>query len=613
MARGAIQPRETVALISGPVLMAGLTLLGAAGLWVASLAAIDPQAMTDYGLVSVLPMSFYLAGFFVAVTLALCQYSGLAETAVPVLALVVLVLILHATPAIVYDTMRYPWSWRHIGIIDYLQRNDATAPGDPNLLIYLDWPLFFLVFARAAQLFGTELSTLAAIGRFFPVAINLLYVGLLLGLFRQVSDDARLNVRAVAVFLVGNWIGQDYFSPQAVAFVLYLAILLLALRYLGRRQPGGDWLARFRPVTRLRGLLDDGRAIGTLPDPEMRRLAGLAAGALVICLVASHQLTPILLLLSLTGLVLLGRLGPRLLIFTVVVQAVWLVVFAEATMARLAGELSAGLGHIDAGTFGAMVDTGLVSAGQRAVSVASRGLSGIVALFALAGLARRRRAGFRDGAFLVLAGAPILLVAMTSYGGEIVFRVYLYALPFLAFFAAAAFAPFDSRHPDIGPVGAFLMMAFLLVGWVCFLLANNGKDRQYRIGAEEVAAVDWLYSEAAPGALLIEGNSNYPRQLRHPEKFVHVPLDLEPDIDAALLEDPEGLLGEWLRGWPGEGYILVTRSQEAEDEALQLLPGGGLDALSDRLAASGAFCLLRDEPAARIFTLCDRLPGEAGH
>ena len=42
-------------------------------------------------------------------------------------------------------------------------------------------------------------------------------------------------------------------------------------------------------------------------------------------------------------------------------------------------------------------------------------------------------------AALTIAAVPML--AVTSYGGEVIFRVYLFALPFLAFYAATLFFP----------------------------------------------------------------------------------------------------------------------------------------------------------------------------
>ena len=36
---------------------------------------------------------------------------------------VALVAILHATPSILYGTLRYAWAYKHVGIVDYIQRH----------------------------------------------------------------------------------------------------------------------------------------------------------------------------------------------------------------------------------------------------------------------------------------------------------------------------------------------------------------------------------------------------------------------------------------------------------------------------------------------------------
>ncbi|MCF2436864.1 hypothetical protein LV779_33780 [Streptomyces thinghirensis] len=36
------------------------------------------------------------------------------------------------------------------------------------------------------------------------------------------------------LFCVANWVGQDYFSPQSVAFLLHLGVIAVVLRRYGR-------------------------------------------------------------------------------------------------------------------------------------------------------------------------------------------------------------------------------------------------------------------------------------------------------------------------------------------------------------------------------------------
>ena len=92
-------------------------------LWVVSLIRVDLAAMSDIGLVSILPVTFWLgllvltAGFGIAVTRPAPSRWLLAAY------LIALVLILHGTPTLLYGTLRYAWAWKHVGLIDYLLRH----------------------------------------------------------------------------------------------------------------------------------------------------------------------------------------------------------------------------------------------------------------------------------------------------------------------------------------------------------------------------------------------------------------------------------------------------------------------------------------------------------
>ena len=61
---------------------------------------------------------------------------------------------------------------------------------------------------------------------------------------------------------------------------------------------------------------------------------------------------------------------------------------------------------------------------------------------------RRARHGRLDLNHALLALAPFPLIAMQNYGGELLMRIYLYALPFMAFFAAALFFPRPQERPS---------------------------------------------------------------------------------------------------------------------------------------------------------------------
>lgn len=101
-----------------PLLVIGCVLL----LWAVSFQNIDFSNMNDLGLVSVLPPTFFIAFLLLVVSFSFLVNRQQTQFWVLILHIVVLVFMLHGTPAVVYETLRYAWSWKHVGIVDYIQR-----------------------------------------------------------------------------------------------------------------------------------------------------------------------------------------------------------------------------------------------------------------------------------------------------------------------------------------------------------------------------------------------------------------------------------------------------------------------------------------------------------
>lgn len=578
----------------------GLTL----SLWLISLPLIDPAGLDDYGLISVLPPSMWAAYAFAGLGFALSLRRGVCETALPLLHIMAMVLLLHATPAIVYDTLRYAWAWKHVGVVDYIQRHGQIDPADPFLAAYHNWPGFFVASSALANLAGIRPIELAGIVRFAPPILNLLYVLILPFIYFRFTADPRLVWAGVWLFVLGNWIGQDYYSPQGVAFLLYLVVLALCLGPL-KSIPGWSDPRRSGAsgvVGRFFAFVSRGQPPAPLAvSGAWRTACATLALLLIAAIVVTHPLTPVVLIVALGGLWAIGRLSIGYVVFALLLEVVWLTYFASSYMAAVLPDVVRQFGDTAGAIGDRLVDTSIVSPGQVVVSWASRALTGALVLAALLGGLRRLAAGYRDGAAVVLTLAPAPLLVATAYGGEILFRVYLFALPFLAFFAGALFFPWSGTQRDalprfaIGGLGVALACAFIL--------ANNGKDRQYRFTGAEVAVSQWLYENAPRGSLLIEGAPNYPYQFMNSENFTYVPISSEGrQSTVAILADPAGELARWLQGVaPGSGFIIITRSQKAYVDDLGLMPKGSFDAVEKALRASARFRLVRATSDASVF------------
>ncbi|WP_395450734.1 hypothetical protein ACHMW7_13565 [Aminobacter sp. UC22_36] len=603
-------PLTTAGRVSTWAFGLSLVCLGLAfALWLVVLVITDPAGVDDYGLISVLPAIIWVAYTAVGLGFGFSLKRGVCETRMPLLMIVMLVLLLHGTPAIVYDALRYAWAWKHVGVVDYVQRHGQIDPTAPFLAAYSNWPGLFVVSAAIANVFDIKPVQLADIARFSPPALNLLYVLMLPHIYRRFTADPRLVWGGVWLFVVGNWIGQDYFSPQGVAFLFYLMLVALCVGPLrivhAWADPDGRGLSRL--CGRYFAFVSRGQPPVTLAvSPYVRVAASLAAMALIAMITATHPLTPIVVLMALGGLWIVGQLSLGYLVFAGLVEIAWLLFYADGYMASVLPELVQRFGDTSNEISERLVDTSIVSEGQVVVSWASRALTGAIALAAVLGGLRRLVAGYRDGPAVVLTLAPAFMIVATSYGGEIVFRVYLFALPFLAFFAAALFFPWSGTQRDaiarlaIGLFGAALSVAFVL--------ANNGKDRQYTFTQAEVRASEWLYRNAPAGSILVEGAPNYPEQFMNYENFTYVPISNESKQSvAAVLSDPAAELGNWLRGVPsGSAFIIITRSQKAYIDDLGVMPKGSLDAIEKALRASARFRLVRATADASVFVPNDQ-------
>jgi len=583
-------------------LIATIALAAAVILWLVALPQMNADQLNNFGLVSILPAAYWFAlacitgSFFLSLDTS-CRWAVLRPTAV-----VVLILLLHATPPIIYETLRYSWAWKHIGIVDYIQRHGEVDRTAPFLAAYHNWPLFFWLTAKLSNALDLTSLQIANIVRFFPFFSSLGYAGLLYAIYRRFSHDFRLVWAAVWVFVCTNWVGQDYFSPQAFAFFLYLLVLAICLGPLLRpvSMPRKGLARRWY---RLRTHLTRGAPKFPAVGPWMHALAAVTVCLAIWEIVAAHQLTPLILLNALLVLWVFAGLSPAYAAFTALAVASWLVFPAAPFTALELPEQVSGVMKAWNGLTEKFVDTSVVDPQVAAVAWGGRILTLAAAMLAGFGWLRRFRSGGRDGTAVGLLVAPLPIVFFTSYGGEVIFRIYLFCIPFLAFFVAALFFPTNGAGRGLGTRFLFAGAAFLMAAG--FLLGNNGKDRQYRFSPEEVAGASWLYQNAEPGTLLVEGARNYPSQFMNYEHFTYVPLANESrEAQNELLVDPARTLSRWLRDdrWKN-GYVILTRSQKAYVDALGKMPDGALERIEFELQSSADFRLVYVNRDVRIYTL----------
>ena len=172
---------------------------------------------------------------------------------------------------------------------------------------------------------------------------------------------------------------------------------------------------------------------------------------------------------------------------------------------------------------------------------------------------------------------------------------------------------FKARHPASGTPGRTVIWSALLSAILlfCFSFAHYGKDQQYHFSQNEVDAARYLYNTAPPGSLLIEGSRSYPTQFRNYEFFTYVPIDREPaESWVSIIDNPVEVLSRWMGNKEYQrAYLIITRSQKADVNALGLMPAGSLDVIEQALLKSPKFQVIYGNADAKIFALADNAKG----
>lgn len=532
--------------------------------WAIVIGGLRLSNVGDLGLVSAIPpVAFALLGIL-TVSFGLTLSHRPVQPLVPLLHVVVLVVMLYGITSFVEPLPRFATVYRHVGVIGYISAHGSV---NPRIDAYFDWPGFFALGALITRLAGWHSAlSVAAWG---PLLFNLLYLPPLYAIFSWADADKRITWLALWLFYCCNWVGQDYVSPQATGYLMSLTILAVLLRWFTPRP------SRVAPAPTIRAALRqfNFRALRSRPadGPPLSRLQRGGLLALVLLMygatVSGHQLTPVPVILAVTALVALAGLKTRSLpVIMVVGLAAWISYMTTAYLAGHFSTLTTSLGSLGQ-NLGQNVGSRVVGSSGHELIVKLRLLfSAAVWGLAVAGLARRLRARRADQALAVIGATPFLLPALQPYGGEILLRTFLFALPAAAFFIACLVFP--SRQASVGWLsrGVVALLGCLLLAG--FQFARYGNERQDIFTRGDLAAVNALLRLAPPGSRVVAANGNIPWRYRDYNSYTYLQLS---DWQAWAGPDPQpGPLLASLRTHlgPGGGYFIVTQSTENEAHLL---------------------------------------------
>jgi hypothetical protein len=413
---------------------------------------------------------------------------------------IAIIFVLYGTVPLITSVPHYAWVYKHIGMVQLIE---ARGQLDPEIDIYNRWPGFFGAAALFSSLVGEPNPvSYAGWSEIFFICVNVLLV---VAIGRTLTRDVRLAWAAALIFVTANWVGQDYFSPQAFDYVIVLTILLLAIRFL----PGSGGIARIPLAGRILGRWSAFATATTPVRPPVASSHRTVVITLILVLDAgaavSHQLSPYMLLLGLAALW-----------YFRVVKPWWLIV---AMAAITIGVLAANLGYVEKhfDLFSGLDP--LKNArppatapdpmpGRQFRARTALLLSLLVWLLMTIGIIRRLRR--RDPAVVpvgLLAVTPLIIAVVQSYGGEVILRIFLFSLPFASLSIAWAIEPSDGKwRLRRAP------LALALVGTLTALFIPSffGQEGTNIMPADEVAGADYFYRNAEPGSRLFAPDWNFP-------------------------------------------------------------------------------------------------------
>jgi DnaJ domain len=231
--------------------------------------------LTDYGIAKSFPLSFYLGLFLLPLASACLWFTNRKVDVIILVQLLLLLIAIWLSPYLLESTARFRSSYKNFSSVDWLLDGNGF---EPDLVIYHNWPFFPVLMSGVMKVTGLSPTQMMGL---FPFFIQIAYLFPLTYLLRVFRPAGNAWWAGVWFFYLFNWTGQDYFAPQAVAFLMFLSLLALFAHITARRD-------------------------GYFSLPSMALVLGLFG-----CLALTHVLTAGIVVAIMIALTLSGQLKQR--------------------------------------------------------------------------------------------------------------------------------------------------------------------------------------------------------------------------------------------------------------------------------------------------------------
>ncbi len=384
------------------------------------------------------------------------------------LAVLLLLVVLTLTPALVYDGPRSQSAAKHVDLVEQIRTLHSLKS---SVAVYNAWGGFFAVTAWLCDIAG--IRDPMGLATFWPAILGFFRITALRYMFGQVLRTPYQRWVAVALAILADPLGADYFSPQSVGFVLGLVVFGLAL-------------SRRRTVSRMALMLVAGCVLAIT-----HQLSPYIVGGVLIVLVVFRQIRP----WWSPALVLVPAIG-------------WALLHRDS----LRGFISlADIGQAQNFRPPKTVGSSML---ERLPIVQDTVIALVIGVFVIGSLAAiallRHPRVLRSWAFAACPAVGLVLIAANPYGQEGIFRAVLFGIPWLALLAAGCFP-----RPPVRVLDRWSLGAVYATLTVTFLIASFGLDATNVIRQSDLAAFHYFQQqgEGQPGSsyyLLTLGNGDLP-------------------------------------------------------------------------------------------------------
>jgi hypothetical protein len=509
-------------------------------LWAFTLIAIKTSGLHfgDYGLGGSLPLSFYAACAALSVAFILnlsFPHVDRWRSGLFVCQIALLIAFLFVTPALIEPFPRFRTTYKVVGLTSLLIGTGALNPAASALF---NWPSAWAFFSAVFQVALPSPEALSTFVKYYAPFMEAAYGITLYVLYRPFLSKKQTYL-ALFLFYVLNYVGQDYLSPQSVAYLLFLAFLALIFIFI------------IRPSS---------RAIRYPPAA-----ISLLLFVTFLSLVVTHFLTSLALLLFFIIFAVSSRIIAkvrldRFAVPYVVGFAGWMLFGSAAYFnymlnrqkaVPISESISQGLQPgVTGGVFasykavGSVVHTFISNVGiVWAVAVAC-----VVSVWFIYRYASSRKLDKTEATYLALIVGTMPILLLPGYGGELLFRGFLLVLPALVYYLV--------KNVSYRAVKIAVVVILLLGPAVHFFVAYGNESFNY-VSPAEISSYGFFYGTVS-NATVYGGYpvSEYLHQESYASKNI---LQVVSLLSCSTLND----VGKAQLTRGGSAYVFFTQGDEA--------------------------------------------------